>query len=289
VLVEEGPSLRILIDQWVEVVASAHATILSRISGEQCDAYLLSESSLFVYDRSIVMITCGTTSLVNAVERMFRFIPLDQITLLMYERKNEHFPEDQPSDFEEDVVRLKKYVPGEGQILGSEDDHYVGLFHYGPGFKPPLEDITLELLMHGLSEEAAALFRRSDLTREQLYRATGINRIFDDFQVDDFRFDPMGYSVNGIRGREYYTFHVTPEVPYSYASFETNHQFGEDLDATVNRVLDLFRPHQGALVLFTPNELTLKAPELPQYYHTEQVQKISVCGYQIRFRAYSRL
>ncbi|MEZ6189114.1 MAG: hypothetical protein R3F62_29460 [Planctomycetota bacterium] len=43
---------------WERVVEAARAQILSQISTSQCDAYLLSESSLFVYDDRFALITC---------------------------------------------------------------------------------------------------------------------------------------------------------------------------------------------------------------------------------------
>lgn len=52
---------------WADIVACANAEILSSISNEDCDAYLLSESSLFVWQDRFVMLTCGTTTLADAV------------------------------------------------------------------------------------------------------------------------------------------------------------------------------------------------------------------------------
>ena len=42
-----------------ELVHNCNATILSELSNNYCDSYLLSESSLFVWDDRILMITCG--------------------------------------------------------------------------------------------------------------------------------------------------------------------------------------------------------------------------------------
>ena len=61
---------------WGRVITEARASILSKMANEACIAYLLSESSLFVFSRRVVMITCGRTTLVSAVKEMLRFIPL---------------------------------------------------------------------------------------------------------------------------------------------------------------------------------------------------------------------
>ena len=59
------PSLRSRGDEyWNRIVRLAGARVLSKIANDSCNAYLLSESSLFVFDHKLVMITCGTTCLI---------------------------------------------------------------------------------------------------------------------------------------------------------------------------------------------------------------------------------
>src|SRR5690242_19161328 len=65
------PSLRARgLDYWKDIVARSRAQILSSVSNDQMDAHLLSESSLFVTDTWLTMITCGRTDLVAAVEKL---------------------------------------------------------------------------------------------------------------------------------------------------------------------------------------------------------------------------
>ena len=74
---------------WHGLVEMAGAKVLSKISNEVCDAYLLSESSLFVWDDRITMITCGRTTLVRAVTYLLDTTPSADLDFLAYERKNE--------------------------------------------------------------------------------------------------------------------------------------------------------------------------------------------------------
>jgi S-adenosylmethionine decarboxylase len=38
--------------------------------------------------------------------------------------------------------------------------------------------------------------------------------------IDDYVFEPCGYSMNGVEGGTFSTVHITPEEGFSYASFE---------------------------------------------------------------------
>ena len=81
--------------------------------------------------------------------------------------------------------------------------------------------------MEGLSEETCArFFKAAHRGREELAlrmtSVTGIGDLLPGVKVDDWAFEPCGYSMNGLREHYYYTIHVTPESGFSYASFETN-------------------------------------------------------------------
>ncbi len=248
-----APSLRSLPGSvWEEVVTKAGATILSRISNDHVDAYLLSESSLFVFDRKAIMITCGRTHLVEAVGHLFNFISLEQVETFYYERKNEVFPRYQPSDFIEDCHVLSQWMKGRGFRFGELDDHYIYLWHFDRADKESLsEETTLEILMHGLQGEAREAFDHSDRSRK--IKSLGISeRLFSGFEVDDYIFEPRGYSVNAISGSCYGTLHVSPEEFHSYASFETNDPLKiNTLPEFVKEVVDLFQPRAFDVVLFS--------------------------------------
>lgn len=84
-------------DQLDELMTLAHCTIVSSRSNTEMDAYVLSESSLFVYPTKWVLKTCGTTRLLNSVSRLLelaRSIGLEAIRC-KYTRASYLFPEQQ--------------------------------------------------------------------------------------------------------------------------------------------------------------------------------------------------
>ncbi|MBW2509179.1 MAG: adenosylmethionine decarboxylase [Deltaproteobacteria bacterium] len=238
---------------WRKVVEAAGASILSTLRNEHCDAYLLSESSLFVYDDWFAMITCGQTTLVDAFEEVLRWVPREAIAFLVYERKNEHYPEHQPTTFYDDARRLQALVPGRAIRFGDEHGHYIQMFHTTRPFRPETTDPTLEILMHSIDPGVAERFTGVGGTEgEGMAADLGIHSILPGFVTSEHVFEPAGYSLNALKDSEYYTIHVTPEDLGSYASFETNYDFGGGLNELVGAIVDLFRPRAFDVLTFLP-------------------------------------
>ncbi len=273
---------------WRDVVVASRATILSEISNDHCSAYLLSESSLFVYDSKIIMITCGQTTLIKAAIKIIETVPLEKIDFLSYERKDEHYPEMQYSSFDEDVEQLKKLMPGQSMCLGDQNGRHVSLFYLAKTYTPDPLDITVELLMHGIGENAQKLFLQDavDLGAEKLRLKTGIDKVLPDFTVDDFVFDPHGYSLNAIKGPWYYTVHVTPESPNAYTSFETNYHCTDDngnfrVDEMIHRLTEIFEPKAFNLVIF--HRKSVYEPKKSAYELNWDLSGRLGCGYHAQF------
>ncbi len=60
-------------EQWQEMLTLAKCTILNHTKNECFDAFVLSESSLFVYPTKIMIKTCGTTTLLNCISKLMEF------------------------------------------------------------------------------------------------------------------------------------------------------------------------------------------------------------------------
>jgi len=273
-------------DFWRRTCRAAGAEILSGISTETGRAYVLSESSLFVFERKMIMLTCGRTTLRDAALALLETVPADRIEMLIYQRKNEAFPHSQPTSFFEDARILSERLPGRAFRFGHEDEHHLYMFHLDRPFRSEPDDVTVEILMYGLDDDVRSHFCRGDGSAgEPLREATELDRILPGFRIDDHQFEPTGYSLNALRRDEYYTVHVTPEVHGSYASFETNHRYGGDPNEMIQRVLEVFRPRSYDLVLF--DHAATAAIDARGYRLRSHVSQHLDCGYEVRFMSFS--
>ena len=107
----------------------AKCTILSSAHTAQLDAYVLSESSLFIYEHRYIMKTCGTTTLLRCLSALFAYADKlgMQLSWVGYSRKNFLFPTAQlwpHVNFGEEMKyidsheALQKRLCGAGHILG---------------------------------------------------------------------------------------------------------------------------------------------------------------------------
>lgn len=248
------PPLRSLGDEaWHRIVEAAGAKVLSVLRTEHSDAYLLSESSLFVFDDWFVLITCGRTTLVDAVPQILRSIPEESIAFLVYERKSEQFPEHQSTTFRDDARRLQAMLPGRTLRFGDDHGRSIQMFHTTRPYTPERNDPTLEVLMHAIDEDVAEQFSATRAPNGGLLAvSSGLAAILPGFTTSEHVFDPPGYSLNAVKGEEYYAFHVTPQETGSYVSFETNYDFRGHLDDLVGSIVELFRPRVFEVVAFLP-------------------------------------
>ena len=246
-----APSLRSLGRPfWQDIVACANAEILSHISNEECDAYLLSESSLFVWDDEFLMLTCGTTTLADAALSFIERYGVDNVGFVCYQRKNEYLSHLQSSSFDEDLFRLREKVTGKAYRIGHLDSHHHYVFCTDAPCEGLGEEKTSELLMYHIRGEAADYLRSDKQTAEGVRKLLELESLLPDFEFDDFLFEPFGYSVNGVCGDRYMTIHITPQENSSYVSFETNLDLGQYPQPIFARLLQILNPGSWDVIGF---------------------------------------
>jgi len=295
-------------DKWERMLALVKCQILSVIGNEYLDAYLLSESSMFVYPRQVVLKTCGTTTLLNAVPELLSIARSVGLVVedVFYNRQNYFFPEKQlhpHRSFSDEVKTLDTYFTnGAAYTVGKLNGNHWNF--YNAERKQNLddgvacsqeEDVTFELLMTGLNPELMKRFYYdSKSTPAKATKESGIANLLPGALIDDFVFEPFGYSMNGLLKDGYFTIHVTPQESCSFASFETNIVL-LDYTELAEKVLQCFQPQRFILTLMgnEPSMAKLKKLDGPRVKQGLDVGKLCKNGFdvaddiQLKFQHYS--
>lgn len=237
---------------WKALVSACGAEIVQSKSTSTCKFFLLSESSLFVWNHKILMITCGRTELVKSCELMLDQLGLENIDHIFYERKNEYFPEYQRSFVLDDFKKLKSMFPnGYGLRFGNKDDHHLYLFESSPNVHPPDKEKNLEVLMYGVCPIVSEKFLNpTEKNKNDLKEI--IHGFFPGFLIDEFWFSPCGYSMNAVMGDSYGTIHVTPEKDQNYISIELNNIKPEGVTKFLNQIYKNLKPRSCDIIYFNP-------------------------------------
>ena len=316
-----GKSLRSIdIEVWKQMLRLVKCEIISVIRNDHVDAYLLSESSMFVFDCKIILKTCGTTTLLAclpmlfrlAFEHLFKPIAVDSdiiaeddedseyylnemverhVDYIFYSRKSFMFPNRQlypHTDWTDEVACLQKYFSrGSAYVVGktNREHWYCFLWEQPPvpsviGSSPQINnycnnnsnssscaDNTLEILMCDLDPDVNEMLIKDHAYTEHpvdpnnsVPTATQLlQHIYPCARIDDYIFDPCGYSCNGLTTEGgYFTVHVTPEPHCSYASFETNIQPPNgpaSFSEVIAKIVGIFRPRKFTVTLFAEKQL----------------------------------
>lgn len=264
-------------DDLSRICARARCTILSKVSNQYLDAYVLSESSLFVYPYMLVLKTCGTTTLLRCIALLIEYgrqLGLE-IDWVGYSRKNFNFPGDQSfphQSFHQELDYLYSHrnlcerLDGSGYTLGPvTSDHWFVFVADQTIRSRDIEvdtDRVLNIMMFDIDENVADLFQYENyekiegeskedetkrISRDQTLKS-GINTLCPGAIIDPRAFEPCGYSMNAILFRSYSTIHITPESGSSYVSFETNQKVSS-YKSLISNVIRTFRPKRFVMTL----------------------------------------
>jgi S-adenosylmethionine decarboxylase len=259
------------------ICARARVTILSRISNTYLDAYVLSESSLFVYPYMLVLKTCGTTTLLRCISVLIDLghkLGLE-IDWVGYSRKNFNFPGDQSwphQSFHQELEYLYSHrklcdrLDGNGYTLGPvTSDHWFVYVADHTIRSQSLEtdtDRVLNIMMFDIDADVSEIFYYNNydriegeskedevrrISKEQSHKS-GIDALCPGAIMDARAFEPCGYSMNAVLFRSYSTIHITPEMGSSYVSFETNQKVAS-YNALISNVLRTFCPRRFVMTL----------------------------------------
>ncbi|CAO3601307.1 unnamed protein product [Absidia cylindrospora] len=290
---------------WEDMLAIVKCTVLNMIQHDHVDAYLLSESSMFVYPHKMIIKTCGTTTLLLALPRILEIAKeicgFDKVWRVFYSRKAFMFPDRQVgphTSWESEVAFLDQYFDdGSAYKIGNMTGDHWHLYttkpaddvlhdhhHAPPPAPPPPMDQTVEILMTKLNpKHMERYFYHQAGTPsgvaggQRVDHITGIDQLYPGADVDSYLFEPCGYSSNGLWQDRYFTIHVTPEPQCSYASFETNiPTMNGNVDALVQQVLRIFDPAAFSVTYFAsssanPRKMMQAMTHTQGYQRTDRI------------------
>ncbi len=245
---------------WTKVVAQCEAKILSKISNSQVRAFLLSESSLFIWANRLLILTCGDTQLINAVNYFLKHIDSTSVKQITYQRKNEYCSHLQSTHMFDDLQLLPARYQHQGKLLrfGELDTHHSYLYQLNSDSTEKPDYKTSQVLVYNIAPEISHRLVRGNVDRYQIRELLQLDKIVADFVLDDFIFEPSGYSLNAIRGNDYFTIHLTPQENSSYVTFESN----MDLVSFIPTILNIFVPASFDVIANNNNEFREKVISL---------------------------
>jgi len=289
-----------------EMLKIAQCEIISFMSNDHVDAYVLSESSMFLSKRRIVLKTCGTTTPLDCLEKMIwlvkKYTGYDMVEDVFYSRKNFQRPNLQLAGyrtFEQEVMTLDKFfVDGAAYCMGnlSRDCWYMytlnPMDHYINGKAYWDNDQSLEILMSDLDPKVMKIFhKQTSLSADHATKKSGICKLVPGMTIDDVLFEPCGYSMNAVHQDssidsgmgEYTTIHITPEQAFSYVSFETNIASKNFMDLVVD-VINTFLPGKFIITFYATrtSTSTLFHQELKKCLRIDDCRRndIQFCSFQ---------
>jgi S-adenosylmethionine decarboxylase len=271
-----------------ELCRLAKCEILSHTANAHLDSYVLSESSLFVWEYKYIMKTCGTTTLLFCLAKLLEYATVlgMELAWVGFFRKNLNYPDAQVyphTSFSDEVSYLNDVVStqiqqaGKGFLVGPvTHDHLVVYSTCAAQIPRALAGVstaqtTFTMMMFDMHEDVARhFFENNNATGLEMRKASGIASLVSGCIVDDTSFSPCGYSMNALLQDAYFTIHVTPEEDSSYVSFETNASYEQlgltqhgDYAPLVERIALTFRPKRFVTQVVGSEAALAAGPSLP--------------------------
>lgn len=251
-----------------QLMTLTKCTIISSSQTASVDAYVLSESSLFIFEDALILKTCGRTCILNGLSFLLKLTREMGMSVvrIKYSRASFLFPDEQVkipflsffivlqhfphSSFESEVTELNKYfghLVGASYILGNQSRGLQWHLFYATEKQDPPQR-SIEMCLTGLHPQAAQRFVQTQYFVDSRTTTceTGIADLLPGATLDDFMFQPCGYSMNGLSDNGILTIHVTPEEDCSYASVEFSYLQDNAIDShdIIMQVLRIFDPKQ---------------------------------------------
>ncbi len=244
------------------ICEQVQCTIISTLKNEYFDSYILSESSLFVYPFQIILMSCGSTTLLKAIKIILKLVKdklsLNPISVIYYRNKflfeeKQLFPHQsivQELNYLEKNTEIKKISNNDyHRIIGDIDSDYLLIYENKSNNILKTVDNIIKIMIYNIDSNIGNLFysnNKSDLKLKIIKDILPSENIL----IDSYNFEPCGLSVNALIDNFYCTIHITPNSNCSYISYETNFP----IDNPINLIKNIANIFKGTKIII--NQIT---------------------------------
>uniref|UniRef100_A0A8C5XDI3 Adenosylmethionine decarboxylase n=1 Tax=Microcebus murinus TaxID=30608 RepID=A0A8C5XDI3_MICMU len=230
------------------------------------EAYVVSESSMFVSKRPFILKTCGATLLLKAPVPLLKlardYSGFDSIQSFFYSR----YPR---RNFQEEIEFLNAIFPnGAAYCMGrmNSDCWYLHTLDFPESRVVSQPDQTLEILMSELDPAAMDQFYMKDgATAKDVTRESGIRDLIPGSVIDATLFNPCGFETN-----------------LSQTSY----------DDLIRKVVEVFKPGKCVTTLFVNQSskchTVLASPQKIEGFKRLDCQSAMFNGYNFVFTSFAK-
>lgn len=157
-------------DSWKKMLDLVHCKVLSTVENEHVDAYMLSESSMFVFPHKLILKTCGTTTLLAGLPELLRIAAqeagfttgpdegLAKPWQVFYSRKSFMFPDRQAfphKSWPDEVTYLDQHFKnGSAYMIGKYNGDHWYLYITNPNAEEMTPPDTPQNELEDAAEQA---------------------------------------------------------------------------------------------------------------------------------------
>ena len=270
--------------------------VLWQVSTSRRLAFLLSESSLFVFSHRLLMLTCGRTNMHQALREILdRIAPAARLTPGWVQLSHRALlaPAAQPVPHrtpEASLECMHMLLPKAYEtVLGAP--MRFPWYAFTAQLAPVQVQPSIAVYMHGLPQRVCDAY--TDPAGAKVYVRHDLHcRLPPGFvPLDTHCFEPQGYSANGgtMQKNGYWTVHVTPQPNATYASLEAGAQ-AEQHEALLSTCLEHFCPRRACVVQQGVLVSELCSSPMPEYELVEHefrllLGDVPVCARWLALRA----
>ena len=223
IIISFNKSIKHIYDKnwWENNIKNIGCSIISMISNNYYDIYLLSESILLVSDKYLLIKTCGTTSPLH----ILYLLDTKLILNINYSHPNFLKTYEQPLMYQ-NPNDIMKFI-----------QNYLDL----PLIYKKL--LFLNTITNNIYMEYNEIILWDFICNDKFISI--IKNAIYNWHLDDYHFDPQGYSLNGCNNEEYITIHCTPNKECSYISIE----YKGNIDINIFQdILNILNPNKLGII-----------------------------------------